>query len=252
MTAVVAVAPEHSRRGWCRGRRRRQLPRPPVTDRGQRRWRLPPAMPELPHRLRCLLLWLRSPPSSSSAGAFSSAPSRGCPLHAALSQRCAPAVASLALYYRIREASPPTPFTFSLLLAALASSSFPPLPHPQALRASPTSMHSSAMRSRTPPDGAMEIAEERDPVVTNSLLKLYRSPERGMKSGTEMRKEGGDEDGNGDGAAGGGGGKGAAAAGGVKSNSRAAAAAARVRSNKATAGATWNITYSTSKMLATP
>uniref|UniRef100_A0A0D3H1X8 Uncharacterized protein n=1 Tax=Oryza barthii TaxID=65489 RepID=A0A0D3H1X8_9ORYZ len=32
-----------------------------------------------------------------------------------------------------------------------------------------------------------------------SLLKLYRSPERVMKSGMEMRKEEGDEDGNGDG-----------------------------------------------------
>uniref|UniRef100_A0A0E0Q9H8 Uncharacterized protein n=1 Tax=Oryza rufipogon TaxID=4529 RepID=A0A0E0Q9H8_ORYRU len=135
-------------------------------------------MPELPHRLRCLLLWLRSPPSSSSsAGAFSSAPSRGCPLHAALSQRCAPAVASLALYYRIREASPPTPFTFSLLLAALASSSFPPLPHPQALRASPTSMHSSAMRSRTPPDGAMEIAEVCDDCACARAMEVHQQEE---------------------------------------------------------------------------
>uniref|UniRef100_A0A0E0GKB8 Uncharacterized protein n=1 Tax=Oryza nivara TaxID=4536 RepID=A0A0E0GKB8_ORYNI len=65
------------------------------------------------------------------AAAFSSAPSQGCPLHAALACRCAPAAATLTLYSRICEASPPTPSTLSLLLAALASSSSPP-PSPSA------------------------------------------------------------------------------------------------------------------------
>ncbi|BAF09019.1 pentatricopeptide repeat-containing protein At3g62890 [Oryza sativa Japonica Group] len=123
--------------------------------------------PALPRRL---LPWLRTPPSSSSAAAFSSAPSRGCPLHAALARRGAPAAASLALYARIREeASPPTPFTFSLLLAALASSSSSsPSPSPSAgcaRLAAACLAHAQAFKC-----GALA-----HPVVTNSLLKLYCS-----------------------------------------------------------------------------
>uniref|UniRef100_A0A0E0CLU6 DYW domain-containing protein n=3 Tax=Oryza meridionalis TaxID=40149 RepID=A0A0E0CLU6_9ORYZ len=121
--------------------------------------------PTLPRRL---LPWLRTPPSSAAA-AFSSAPSRGCPLHAALARRGVPAAASLALYSRIREAaSPPTPFTFSLLLAALASSSSSPSLSPSAgaaRLAAACLAHAQAFKC-----GALG-----HPVVTNSLLKLYCS-----------------------------------------------------------------------------
>ncbi|KAI4989015.1 hypothetical protein ZWY2020_036332 [Hordeum vulgare] len=68
-----------------------------------------------PGRLRRLVV-------AAAAAFFSTAPSHGCPLHAELARRGAPAAASLALYSRIRAAAPPTPYTFSLLLAALASS----------------------------------------------------------------------------------------------------------------------------------
>ncbi|KAL5212172.1 hypothetical protein ABZP36_023019 [Zizania latifolia] len=111
-------------------------------------------------RLRSLP-WLRIPPS---AAAFSTAPSRGCPLHAALARRGAPAAASLALYSRIRAAAPPTPFTFSLLLAALASSSSPSTSAGGALLAACLA-HGQAYKC-----GALA-----HPVVTNSLLKLYCS-----------------------------------------------------------------------------
>jgi pentatricopeptide repeat protein len=90
---------------------------------------------------------------------FSTAPSSlGCPLHAELARRGVPAAASFALYSRIRAATTPTPFTFSLLLAALASSPSPictglaaPVAHGQALKCGALAHH----------------------VVTNSLLKLY-------------------------------------------------------------------------------
>ncbi|KAM0920225.1 hypothetical protein ACQ4PT_007649 [Festuca glaucescens] len=90
---------------------------------------------------------------------FSTAPSSlGCPLHAELARRGVPAAASLALYSRIREATTPTPFTFSLLLAALASS----YPAGCTVLAAPVA-HAQALKC-----GALA-----HPVVTNSLLKLY-------------------------------------------------------------------------------
>uniref|UniRef100_A0ACD5ZD44 Uncharacterized protein n=1 Tax=Avena sativa TaxID=4498 RepID=A0ACD5ZD44_AVESA len=93
------------------------------------------------------------------AAFFSTGPSsHGCPLHAELARRGVPAVASLALYSRIRAATPPIAFTFSLLLAALASS-------PSAgctVLAAPVA-HAQALKC-----GALA-----HPVVTNSLLKLY-------------------------------------------------------------------------------
>ncbi|KAG8070995.1 hypothetical protein GUJ93_ZPchr0006g42782 [Zizania palustris] len=105
--------------------------------------------------------WLRIPPS---AAVFSTAPSLGCPLHAALARRGAPAAASLALYSRIRAAAPPTPFTFSLLLAALASSSSSSTYDGEA-RLAACLAHAQAYKC-----GALA-----HPVVTNSLLKLYCS-----------------------------------------------------------------------------
>uniref|UniRef100_A0A0E0CYG9 Uncharacterized protein n=1 Tax=Oryza meridionalis TaxID=40149 RepID=A0A0E0CYG9_9ORYZ len=125
-------------------------------------------MPALPRRLCCLLPWLWTPSSSSSAVAtFSSAPSQGCPLHTALARRCAPAAASLALYSRICVASPPTPSTLSFLLAALALSSSPPPSPPAgfARLAAACLTHAQAFKYNalahpviTPPDGAMELA----------------------------------------------------------------------------------------------
>uniref|UniRef100_A0A0D9VGZ5 DYW domain-containing protein n=1 Tax=Leersia perrieri TaxID=77586 RepID=A0A0D9VGZ5_9ORYZ len=117
-------------------------------------------MPACP-RLLSLLPLLRTPPSAAAAFFSTAPPSRGCPLHAALARRGAPVSASLALYSRIRAASPPppTPFTFSFLLSALASSSPPP-----SLAAARVA-HAQAFRC-----GALA-----HPVVTNSLLKLYLS-----------------------------------------------------------------------------
>uniref|UniRef100_A0ACD5YUG6 Uncharacterized protein n=1 Tax=Avena sativa TaxID=4498 RepID=A0ACD5YUG6_AVESA len=87
---------------------------------------------------------------------FSTEPSsHGCPLHAELARRGVLAAASFALYSRIRAATPPTAFTFSLLLAALASS---PSAGCTGLIA-----HAQALKC-----GALA-----HPVVTNSLLKLY-------------------------------------------------------------------------------
>ncbi|CAM0951915.1 unnamed protein product [Alopecurus aequalis] len=114
------------------------------------RWSLAAA----PRRLRRLLV----------ATFFSTAPSfHDCPLHAELARRGVPAASSLALYSRIRAATPPTPFTFSLLLAALASS-FSPSPSPSCTRllAAPVA-HAQAFKC-----GVLA-----HPVVTNSLLKLY-------------------------------------------------------------------------------
>ncbi|XP_040376423.1 putative pentatricopeptide repeat-containing protein At5g40405 [Oryza brachyantha] len=115
-------------------------------------------MPARHRRLRSLLPWLRAAPSAGAA--FSTAPSRGCPLHAALAHRGAPAAAALALYSRIRAAEPPTPFTFSLLLAALASS-----PSAGCERLAARLAHAQAFKC-----GALA-----HPVVTNCLLKLYCS-----------------------------------------------------------------------------
>lgn len=121
----------------------------------------------MPARYLCRL---RSLPASSAlrriavAAGFSTEASCGCPLHAALARRGAPAGTALTLYSRIRAASSPTPYTFSLLLASLAASSRSPshaggndclaaagLAHAQALKC-----------------GALAHT-----VVTNCLLKLY-------------------------------------------------------------------------------
>ncbi|PNT68820.1 hypothetical protein BRADI_3g45620v3 [Brachypodium distachyon] len=96
------------------------------------------------------------------AAISSTAPSHGCPLHAELARRGAPAAASLVLYSRIRAVTTPTPFTFSLLLAALASSSFTTSSTGSACLAAPVA-HAQALKC-----GALAHS-----VVTNSLLKLY-------------------------------------------------------------------------------
>ncbi|KAF7073621.1 hypothetical protein CFC21_078574 [Triticum aestivum] len=101
-----------------------------------------------PRRLRRLVV----------AAFLSTAPSHGCPLHAELARRGAPAAASLALYSRIRAATPPTAYTFSLLLAALASSA-----SGGCTRLAAPVAHAHALKC-----GALA-----HPVVTNSLLKLY-------------------------------------------------------------------------------
>ncbi|KAI4989022.1 hypothetical protein ZWY2020_036339 [Hordeum vulgare] len=105
-----------------------------------------------PGRLRRLVV-------AAAAAFFSTAPSHGCPLHAELARRGAPAAASLALYSRIRAAAPPTPYTFSLLLAALASSAS----GGGCTRLAAPVAHAHALKC-----GALA-----HPVVTNSLLKLY-------------------------------------------------------------------------------
>jgi hypothetical protein len=102
------------------------------------------------------------------AASFSTAPSRGCPLHAALARRGAPAAAALALYSRIRAAATPTPYTFSLLLSSLASSSSSPRsPSPDAgvshRLAAAGLAHAQVLKW-----GALAHT-----VVTNCLLKLY-------------------------------------------------------------------------------
>jgi pentatricopeptide repeat protein len=119
------------------------------------------------HRQR--LLFLAAPARLLPAAAsFSTAPSRGCPLHAALARRGAPAAAALALYSRIRAAATPTPYTFSLLLSSLASSSSSPRsPSPDAgvshRLAAAGLAHAQALKW-----GALAHT-----VVTNCLLKLY-------------------------------------------------------------------------------
>ncbi|PUZ76062.1 hypothetical protein GQ55_1G260800 [Panicum hallii var. hallii] len=113
------------------------------------------------HRFLAALVGLRS-----AAAGFSTAPSQGCPLHAALARRGAPAAAAFALYSRIRAAASPTPYTFSLLLASLASSS-PRAPSPAAGEcdglAAAGLAHAQALKC-----GALAHT-----VVTNCLLKLY-------------------------------------------------------------------------------
>nr|BAD08834.1 hypothetical protein [Oryza sativa Japonica Group]BAD10171.1 hypothetical protein [Oryza sativa Japonica Group] len=115
-----------------------------------------------------------------------SAPFRGYSLHATLARRCAPAAASLALYSHIREASPPTPFIFSLLLAALASSSSPPS-YPSAgfaCLAAVCVAHAQAFKCNvlahpiiTPPDGAMEIAAVYDDCACARAVEVHRQEE---------------------------------------------------------------------------
>ncbi|CAL4968877.1 unnamed protein product [Urochloa decumbens] len=124
-------------------------------------------MPAHRHRLRLRLLAALVGLRPAAAG-FSTAPSRGCPLHAALARRGAPAAATLALYSRIRAAASPTPYTFSLLLASLASSSHSPRsPSPAAggcdRLAAAGLAHAQALKC-----GALAHT-----VVTNCLLKLY-------------------------------------------------------------------------------
>ena len=115
------------------------------------------------HRLRFLATLVGLQPA---AAGFSTAPSRGCPLHAALARRGAPAAAALALYSSIRAAASPTPYIFSLLLASLASSS-PRASSPAAGgcdgRAAAGLAHAQALKC-----GALAHT-----VVTNCLLKLY-------------------------------------------------------------------------------
>ncbi|XP_062219289.1 putative pentatricopeptide repeat-containing protein At5g40405 [Phragmites australis] len=115
----------------------------------------------MPARSLPTLVGLRS---AAAAGGFSAAPSRGCPLHAALARRGAPAAAALALYSRIRAAASPTPYTFSLLLASLAASSFrSPSAGGCGRLAAAGLAHAQALKC-----GALA-----HPVVTNCLLKLY-------------------------------------------------------------------------------
>ncbi|XP_066318614.1 pentatricopeptide repeat-containing protein At2g29760, chloroplastic-like [Miscanthus floridulus] len=104
--------------------------------------------------------------AATAAAGFSSAPSRGCPLHAALSSRGAPAAAALALFSHIRAATLPTPYTFSLLasLAAASSSRSPTLSADVCDRLAAAGLaHAQALKC-----GALA-----HPVVTNCLLKLY-------------------------------------------------------------------------------
>uniref|UniRef100_A0A0E0QKX6 Uncharacterized protein n=1 Tax=Oryza rufipogon TaxID=4529 RepID=A0A0E0QKX6_ORYRU len=147
-------------------------------------------------------------------------PFRGYSLHATLARRCAPAAASLALYSHIREASPPTPFIFSLLLAALASSSSPPS-YPSAgfaCLAAVCVAHAQAFKCNvlahpiiTPPDGAMEIAAVYDDCACARAVEVHRQEEyEEIVLTTEREREGaippqalplageGDEVGNGD------------------------------------------------------
>uniref|UniRef100_A0A0E0AXC5 Uncharacterized protein n=1 Tax=Oryza glumipatula TaxID=40148 RepID=A0A0E0AXC5_9ORYZ len=116
-----------------------------------------------------------------------------------LARRCAPAAASLALYSHIREASPPTPFIFSLLLAALASSSSPPS-YPStgfACLAAACLAHVQAFKCNvlahpviTPPDGAMEIAAVYDDCACARAVEVRRGGKEEIMSTTEREREG--------------------------------------------------------------
>ncbi|KAF8653181.1 hypothetical protein HU200_062630 [Digitaria exilis] len=116
-------------------------------------------MPAHRHRLRFLAALVGLRPAA--AGFSTAAPARGCPLHAELARRGAPAVAALALYSRIRAAASPTPYTFSLLLTSLACSS--PRCPPSHAAAAAGLAHAQALKC-----GALAHT-----VVTNCLLKLY-------------------------------------------------------------------------------
>uniref|UniRef100_A0A0E0DND6 Uncharacterized protein n=1 Tax=Oryza meridionalis TaxID=40149 RepID=A0A0E0DND6_9ORYZ len=128
---------------------------------------------------------LPCPLSHAAAAAFLSAPSRGCLLHATLARHCAPTAASLALYSCICEASPPTPFTFSLLLAALASSSsLPPSPSAGLHLTASCLAHAQAFKCDalahpivTPLDGAMEIAGVCNDCACARVLEVHRQEE---------------------------------------------------------------------------
>ncbi|KAL6899213.1 hypothetical protein ACP4OV_005871 [Aristida adscensionis] len=101
----------------------------------------------------------------AAAAAFSTAHSRGCPLHAALARRggpVLPAAAALDLYSRIRAAASPTPYTFSLLLASLAAGVGPSAGGCGRVAAAGLA-HAQALKH-----GALAHT-----VVTNCLLKLY-------------------------------------------------------------------------------
>ncbi|CAN6244662.1 unnamed protein product [Urochloa humidicola] len=118
-------------------------------------------MPAHRHRLRLLAALAGLRPA---AAGLSTAPTRGCPLHAALARRGAPAAAALALYSRIRAAASTTPYTFSLLLVSLASSSTPSSAACGCDRLAAAGLaHAQALKC-----GALVHT-----VVTNCLLKLY-------------------------------------------------------------------------------
>jgi pentatricopeptide repeat protein len=120
-------------------------------------------LPVHPRRFRSLpaLAELRR---AAADACFSTATSHGCPLHAALARRDAPAGTALALYSRIRAAALPTPYTFSLLLASLAASSRTPSAGGGRDRLAAAGLaHAQVLKC-----GALAHT-----VVTNCLLKLY-------------------------------------------------------------------------------
>ncbi|GJN21301.1 hypothetical protein PR202_gb08766 [Eleusine coracana subsp. coracana] len=124
-------------------------------------------MPAHPLRLRRSIHALAVLRRAAIAAGFSTAASRGCPLHAALARRGAPVGTALELYSRIRAAASPTPYTFSLLLASLAASSTrSPSDASDSDRLSAAELaHAQALKC-----GALGHT-----IVTNCLLKLYCS-----------------------------------------------------------------------------
>ncbi|CAN6238396.1 unnamed protein product [Urochloa humidicola] len=124
----------------------------------------------MPARRRRLCLLAALAGLRPAAAGFSTAPSRGCPLHAALARRGAPAAAALALYSRIRATASPTPYTFSLLLASLASSSSSPSPRSPSPAAGGGDRLAAAGLSHAQ---ALKCGALAHTVVTNCLLKLY-------------------------------------------------------------------------------
>ncbi|TVU29727.1 hypothetical protein EJB05_21309, partial [Eragrostis curvula] len=123
-------------------------------------------MPAHLRRLRSLPAPAALQCAAAAAAGFSTAASRGCPLHAALARRGAPAGTVLSLYSQIRAAASPTPYTFSLLLTSLAAAS------------SHSASTANGTCDRLAAAGlahaqALKCGALAHTVVTNCLLKLY-------------------------------------------------------------------------------